>query len=63
MKIINRADLKPGDMITVFYASRLYGGPYLGEHLPQQHWEWPRETWLERRREQMRKEQNEQANR
>jgi hypothetical protein len=37
------------DWINVFVQSRLNGGDYAGDKLPEQKWEWPRDTWLKRK--------------
>jgi hypothetical protein len=33
----------------IFESQREYGGVYLGDHLPQCKWRFPRDTWLTRR--------------
>jgi hypothetical protein len=37
------------DFEIIFAASRVNGGFYPGDYLTAQHWEWPRDTWLQRR--------------
>lgn len=41
----------------VIWQSRVNGAPYDGDKLPPYRWEWPSSTWLQRRLEQVRKEQ------
>lgn len=33
----------------IFIQSRVNGGPYRGDQLPQHKWEWPRGTWFQNR--------------
>jgi hypothetical protein len=41
---------------TIFQLSRVNGGLYLGDALPQQNWKWPRNTWLKQRLRDLRRE-------
>jgi hypothetical protein len=34
----------------IFLQSKVNGGPYYGAMLPQNHWDWPQETYLKRQR-------------
>ncbi len=33
----------------IFLQSKVNGYPYNGDQLPQQSWDWPKETWFEHR--------------
>ncbi len=33
----------------IFTQSKVNGAPYSGDELPGRHWEWPRDTYLQRR--------------
>jgi hypothetical protein len=37
------------DWMNVFAQSRVNGGEYGGDKLPEQKWDWPRDTWLKRK--------------
>jgi hypothetical protein len=41
---------------TIFQLSRVNGGLYLGDVLPQQNWKWPKNTWLKQRLRDLRRE-------
>jgi hypothetical protein len=45
------------DWQIIFLNSALYGGRYVGDYLPVQPWQFPTQTWLQRRLEKIRKEQ------
>lgn len=37
------------DVQKLFLASPLNGAPYLGDMLPEIRWQWPKDTYLQRR--------------
>jgi hypothetical protein len=37
------------DWQNVFAQSRVNGGQYAGDKLPEQKWHWPADTWLKRK--------------
>lgn len=49
--------LKPKDIETIFYGSRLYGARYDGDRLPHYKWQWPQGTYLQRRLKQLQEAQ------
>lgn len=49
----------PTDTQRVILASPLNGAPYRGEELPAHYWPWPRGTWMQGRREELRVENGE----
>lgn len=52
-----RRDKRLSDMESIILNSPVNGGYYDGEKLPTQPgWEWPKGTFLERRREQLKEE-------
>jgi hypothetical protein len=40
---------KPSYWQLVFLQSKVNGAPYNGEQLPGRNWEWPKDTYLQRR--------------
>jgi len=40
---------KLSDWQTIFFQSKVNGGLYGGEDLPQRNWEWPKNTWFQER--------------
>jgi len=40
---------KPSYWQLVFLQSKVNGAPYNGEELPGRHWDWPKDTYLQRR--------------
>lgn len=42
---------------TIFQLSKVNGGMYLGDTLPQQNWKWPKNTWLKQRLRDLRKQE------
>lgn len=40
---------KPSSWQLVFSQSKANGAPYRGEQLPNLSWEWPKDTYLQRR--------------
>ena len=40
---------KPSYWQLIFMQSKVNGAPYSGEELPGRHWDWPKETYLQRR--------------
>jgi hypothetical protein len=40
---------KPSFWQIVFLQSKVNGAPYNGEELPGRNWEWPKDTYLQRR--------------
>jgi hypothetical protein len=45
---------KPSFWQLVFAQSKANGALYIGEELPGRNWEWPRDTYLQRRLRQVR---------
>ena len=43
---------KPSFWQLVFSQSRVNGAPYFGDNLPGRSWEWPKDTYLQRRLQQ-----------
>jgi hypothetical protein len=39
----------------IFQQSRVNRGTYVGDRLPAQHWQWPRNTWFQQRIRYLRK--------
>ena len=48
---------KPSFWQLVFSQSKANGAPYIGEELPGRNWEWPRNTYFQRRLRQVRRYQ------
>lgn len=42
------------DWQIIFQLSKVNGGPYLGDMLPYQNWMWPKNTWLQQKRRDIR---------
>lgn len=42
----------------IFLQSKVNNGAYFGELLPPQNWDWPEETWFQKRLRRLRKGQN-----
>jgi hypothetical protein len=40
---------KPSYWQLIFTQSKVNGAPYSGEELPGRHWDWPKDTYLQRR--------------
>lgn len=40
---------KPSFWQLVFSQSKVNGAPYTGEELPGRNWDWPKDTYLQRR--------------
>jgi len=40
---------KPSYWQVVFSQSKVNGAPYFGENLPGRSWDWPKDTYLQRR--------------
>jgi hypothetical protein len=51
-------EAKRTEIQQVFQASVVNGAPYPGDHLRENYFPFPRETWLQKRLEQVRKEQS-----
>lgn len=54
---MNQTDLensKPSYWQLVFSQSKANGAPYHGELLPGRNWDWPRDTYLQRRLQEVR---------
>ena len=49
MKATERESDKPSFWQLIFAQSKVNGAPYLGEHLPGRSWDWPKNTYLQRR--------------
>jgi hypothetical protein len=49
---------KPSFWQMVFAQSKANGALYLGEQLPGRNWEWPKDTYFQRRLEKLRWYQN-----
>ena len=49
---------KPSFWQLVFTQSKANGALYLGEHLPGRNWEWPKDTYFQRRLQTLRWYQN-----
>jgi len=45
----NRELRKPSYWQLVFSQSKVNGAPYFGENLPGRSWDWPKDTYLQRR--------------
>lgn len=45
----------------MFLQSKVNTGGYRGDNLATQNWTWPRETWFQRRLDQLRKKRRESA--
>ena len=43
---------RPSFWQLVFSQSKVNGAPYFGDNLPGRSWEWPKETYLQRRLQQ-----------
>ena len=43
----------------IFALSRVNGGLYIGDYLNSCHWQWPKETWLQRRLAELKEQANE----
>jgi hypothetical protein len=41
--------LRPKDVEIIFETSRANGAEYRGNELPTYKWQWPEETWMQRR--------------
>ena len=54
---MNQTDLensKPSYWQLIFSQSKANGAPYTGEMLPGRNWDWPRDTYLQRRLQRVR---------
>ena len=49
MKTIENELDKPSYWQRVFSQSKVNGATYFGEELPGRNWEWPKDTYLQRR--------------
>ena len=49
MKAIDSAMDKPSYWQLVFLQSKVNGAAYSGEELPGRNWNWPKDTYLQRR--------------
>lgn len=47
-------DTKPSYWQLIFSQSKANGAPYFGESLPGRNWDWPKDTYLQRRLQQVR---------
>lgn len=47
-------DGKPSYWQLIFSQSKVNGAPYFGESLPGRNWDWPKNTYLQRRLQQVR---------
>lgn len=47
-------DGKPSYWQLIFSQSKVNGAPYYGESLPGRVWDWPKDTYLQRRLQQVR---------
>ena len=54
MKIAVSESEKPSFWQLVFSQSKVNGAPYYGEMLPGRNWEWPKDTYFQRRLRQAR---------
>jgi hypothetical protein len=45
---------KPSFWQLVFAQSKVNGAHYIGDHLPGSNWDWPKDTFLQRRLRQVR---------
>ena len=43
------------DWQVIFRLSKVNGAPYSGDMLPYQNWKWPKNTWLQQRRSDIRR--------
>jgi hypothetical protein len=41
------------DTQIIFLLSKANGGTYLGEHLPATQWQFPKDTWFQKRLEEL----------
>jgi hypothetical protein len=48
---------KPSFWQLVFTQSKVNGAHYIGEQLPGSNWDWPKDTYLQRRRRQVKRYQ------
>ena len=51
MKTMDNALEKPSYWQLVFAQSKVNGAMYFGEELPGRNWDWPKDTYLQRRRQ------------
>ena len=49
MKTIEKTLERPSFWQLVFSQSKVNGAPYSGEQLPGRNWNWPKDTYLQRR--------------
>lgn len=49
MRLVQEESVKPSFWQTVFSQSKVNGAPYTGEQLPGSVWDWPKDTYLQRR--------------
>ena len=49
MKQMEMDSEKPSFWQVVFLQSKVNGAPYFGEQLPGRNWDWPKDTYLQRR--------------
>lgn len=49
MKIIEKTLERPSFWQLVFSQSKVNGAPYNGEQLPGRIWDWPKDTYLQKR--------------
>ena len=49
MKLIDVSLNKPSYWQSIFLQSKVNGAPYNGEDLPGRSWNWPKNTYLQRR--------------
>jgi hypothetical protein len=54
MKLTETEFGKPSFWQLVFAQSKVNGAPYTGEELPGRNWNWPKDTYLQRRLRQTR---------
>lgn len=50
----NLENCKPSYWQLIFSQSKANGAPYNGEMLPGRNWDWPRDTYLQRRLQRVR---------
>lgn len=49
MKQTDSESIKPSYWQRIFLQSKVNGAPYNGEALPGQSWDWPKDTYFQRR--------------
>jgi hypothetical protein len=50
----NSDEMRPSYWQLIFSQSKVNGAPYNGESLPGRNWDWPKDTYLQRRLQQVR---------